>query len=580
MLQNLLHIFLVSFISVIWGFPLLILQQKKTAGPYTLNAETIIYSFFTGIILIGLVSSWLVLFMPLNYIVLVIITAFIALTELWWFKKANQKKLLLVRINAVRFNTATAFFFCAILLFLFLGSGGPVMEDTGLYHIQIIRWDQQYGTVTGLANLYLRYGFSSNWFHLISLFSFPFSHQNFLFLNITLSIWLTFFLLNKIQLSFSNPQSRPQLILGIFSFLVLAYMLMEWDLLRGNASSTSYDFIVTALILIVLSLITENFLMEKEPGNNFILILLLSIGIPFFKLTGIFILPIAFVYFIITRQALKRYFSSLIIFLLFLVPYLAKNYIQTGYFIYPFQAFSGILKPDWQVPGELLTRFTDYMNLGNRYINHSIPRQAWESNHGMFFGWIPVWMRSLTLFDKILSVLTVAGIFLSFLIPSFRQKRNHKLKSIYYSCILLLPCWFFTSPDPRFVYGLLLFIAFLPFSWLFENYVKGVFIKIGFILLISAMILYVIPKIKKWDPENFIYPPFIPVPPHQTINDFDYPFYLPEIINKNWNVRCYDSPLPCIYQLNPYLETRGKEIKDGFRMKPVTDSIFILHYNY
>jgi len=576
MLQNLLYVLLVSGIAVVWGLPVLFFQQKQTTGLWQINRETILFSFFAGLILIGLASSWLSLFMGLNYIVLIISTTLLFFLELLWFRKARQRKKLLVNSVRIIFNAITIFFFCAILLFIFLGSSKPVMEDTDLYHIQIIRWNQQYGTVPGVANLYLRYGFFSNWFHLISLFSFPFKHQNFLFLNITLAIWLVFFLLHKLQFHFLNQNNKANRTLGVFYFLILTCMFIEWDLLRGTASSTSYDFIVTSLLLMALLLVIEVFLLNNTtPPTS--LIAIFCIAAPFFKITGAPALIILFVYFLLSKQSLKKYFFAFAVFLLFFIPYLVKNYIQTGYFLFPYSSFPNTIKPDWQVPKELLTRFTDFINLGNKYINHSTASGGWEHLHQLFFAWIPIWIRHLTLFDKIISVLVAAGILLSFFVPVFKHR---KLRIIYYSCALIIPFWFFTAPDHRFAYGLTIFLAFLPLSYLSESIVKKKIINASLLLTALIMVIYIFPKTKNFYPENLVHPPPILIPPYQKINIANYSLHLPEKINGNWNSRCYDTPLPCLYQLNPYLEARGKELKDGFRMKPITDSSFILNFRY
>jgi hypothetical protein len=94
------------------------------------------------------------------------------------------------------------------------------------------------------------------------------------------------------------------------------------------------------------------------------------------------------------------------------------------------------------------------------------------------------------------------------------------------------------------------------------------------------MIIYIFPKSKNFEAENLIHPASILIPPYKKINVEGMDLHLPEKVNGNWNLRCYDTPLPCICQPNPYLEPRGKELKDGFRMRPITDSGFILHFNY
>lgn len=540
MLQNLLYIIFVSAICICWGLPFAYVQQKqRNESVCRITGEVLVMSFFTGLIIIALLSSWFMLSAsPLGFWPFCGF-AFIAL--MWRSKVKFQ-----LAFGSFKLNGLSIFIITAILLFIFLGSGKPVMEDTELYHVQIIRWDQ-YGPVPGLANLYLRDGFYSNWFHLISTFALPFKHENFLFLNVTVGIWFFLFLATRLKKS-------------IFYFFIMIYMLVEWDLARANASSTSYDFIVTALMIIILTAVIEN------KNQYFFTTVLAAVSLPFFKISGTPILVILLVYFFITKQPLKKYLVTAVMFLLFLLPYISKNYIQTGYPLYPYTAFSNFSTPDWKVPEQLVTRFSDYMALSNRYINQSIPEYAWQ-NPGDLSGWIYGWLQHLTLTDKLLCGFAILTLIVSFFI---RMPKHTKI--IYYTCAALLLLWFFTSPDPRFAYGSLLFIAFLPLSFLLK---KVPLVRIQWVLLAAAAGILVYGYFKR-DNFNLIHPPAIEVPPFQKINGF----HLPERINNNWNIRCYDTPLPCICQLNPYLEARGKNISDGFRMKSITDSLFILKFNY
>ena len=43
---------------------------------------------------------------------------------------------------------------------------------------------------------------------------------------------------------------------------------------------------------------------------------------------------------------------------------------------------------------------------------------------------------------------------------------------------------------------------------------------------------------------------------------------IPEKVLNNWNPRCFDLQLPCLYMLNPYLRARGSDIRNGFRVGP------------
>jgi hypothetical protein len=81
-------------------------------------------------------------------------------------------------------------------------------------------------------------------------------------------------------------------------------------------------------------------------------------------------------------------------------------------------------------------------------------------------------------------------------------------------------------------------------------------------------------------PRYFLYPQSLEQPPLTIIKKQGMNFYLPEIINNGWMRNCYNTELPCTCNENKYLQPRGKSIKDGFKMEPQPDSIFIRRFVY
>ena len=63
------------------------------------------------------------------------------------------------------------------------------------------------------------------------------------------------------KLDTAKPYART---FTMFYFLLIFYFLYDWQLFRDAANSTSYDFIVTALTIAVISSIAESFFTEKK----------------------------------------------------------------------------------------------------------------------------------------------------------------------------------------------------------------------------------------------------------------------------------------------------------------------------
>lgn len=567
MLQNLVYFFVVSGIAITWGAPLMfILQNKKETG-YGFTLQTATLSFFTGLAAIALYASWLSLFTPVSFIKLIIPTIPLLLVFRHYVRKHSSR----ITFAFAKNNLVSILFLSiAFLLFLVLASNQPVMEDTDLYHLQLIKLDHEHSLIPGIANLYPRYGFYSCWFQLISIFSLPFATENFLFLNMTTSCWLCIYLVLKINKTFQGERKEGRVLTG-FYVCSLLYMFLQWNLLRGNASSTSYDFIVTAFTILILSILTEQIIFQKNAYD--LLICFLGISIPFFKISGAPVLLIILIYFLVSKRPLRMWLPAVSIFTLFVIPFFIRNYFQSGYLLFPY-TFVDVFGPDWKVPKALVNAFSNYLSSGNKYLN-SIP-PALSSYNPSSNAWILEWPSRLVLTDKILIGIAI----LSLPLPVFLRKiitTRKKVFLIFYSTFLSLAFWFFLAPDPRFVYGSLLFCAFLFPGFFLEKLMNKFTINLVLIILSGCICVY---GIKKTDPQHLLAPSSIIHPKFNNVLINGGVFNLPEKINNNWNIRCYDTPLPCIYQLNPYLEARGEGAKDGFRMRKITDGSFILNYNY
>jgi hypothetical protein len=575
MLQLLIHFIIVSCFCIIWGLMFYLFPVNKKYK-VILTTETILFSFFTGLAILSILSSWISIFFPIKSWMLPLLTLPLFIIKAMLLKKRWDTNFDFLKILK---GYDWIFIICGFILFTFLSSGKPAMDDTDLYHVQTIRWIKDYGTVPGLANLYLRYGFYSNWFHAISLFELPFANVNFLYLNHTFSFWFFLFLYYQFKKG-SNSEEIMQRHIALFYFTTLIFMLVEWDLFRASASSTTYDFVITATILLCLHLVIKTIVYGKKSMQENNILVLFFISLPFYKLTGFLILPLLIVFFILSEKKWKLLKKILVTGTVCIIPFLVKNYIQTGYLFFPYK-IANLFHPEWKVPHEMVTRFSRYIYLGNHYINRAIPENAWTEN--LSFSYYQDWFLFLTKTDQL-----VIGIILVTLFPSFfllKRIYSHlsrKIFLVYISCFVALGAWLLTSPDLRFAFGFLIFVLFFPISTLVINLTRQWMYKLvtGVFILTSGFYIYHKATVREFTIKNIIVSNSIDNPPHKqtTINLHNY--NIPKIINNNWNARCYYCPLPCIYQVNPYLQQIGKEIGKGFKMKPYPDPIFIENYIY
>ena len=141
-----------------------------------------------------------------------------------------------------------------------------MMDDTESYHIQSIKWIQEYGSVPGLVNLHERFGFNSSWFSSVALFSFSSKTTGgFTVLNSVLSMWLCYWFISK----YNQFQKENNLQAAFAILTIFIVSIVIWPLIRGNAATTNYDFITTCIVLI---LFTEIFFSEKiSPSIEWII---------------------------------------------------------------------------------------------------------------------------------------------------------------------------------------------------------------------------------------------------------------------------------------------------------------------
>lgn len=563
MLQSVVQFLITSFVCINCGLFLYIFK-RKTESSGSISPVVFIYSFFAGLSSLSLLSAWVSLLGPLNFKFLFFVLP-IFFINFFYYRK--------VRITNNSFFKAKwfekAFVFIAIILLFFLSSGKPSMEDTDLYHIQTVKWIQEHGTVQGLANLYLRLGIYSNWFHLIALFDFKLPNQNFLTVNNALSIWFFFYLICKIK-SHSGQSSSTIKIFKAYYFLLLLYMFLEWDLIRSATSSTSYDFIVTCLSLMICNHLLESEIKRKIDATLQPFFLLILCSIPFFKLTGFLTIPLWIIYFISSENKKRIVVVTATTFFLFLVPFFIKNHIQTGYLIFPYKAFQ-LGNPYWAIPSNLIEKFTFYIQWGNRYLNQSIPSDISQ------FSYYKDWYLHLTLFDKfIVTCAPVSAVLI--LISDFRKRR---FSYLFFGLILFsIFLWLMFSPDPRFSFGLLLCLVFFSISIYLHPYLNNAVYKLSIIAMSGVLCVYVFARgLESFSNTQMLQVKKIDQPRVRVISIDGLKFNIPEIIGNNWNPRCLNTNLPCIYHQNPYLHADSSNGKYFFFMtKP--DSNFLINYYY
>jgi hypothetical protein len=437
------------------------------------------------------------------------------------------------------------------------------MDDTESYHIQSIKWIQEYGSVPGLVNLHERFGFNSSWFSSVALFSFSSKTSGgFTVLNSVLSMWLCYW-----AISIYNKFHEENNVQAAFAILIVFIAaIMIWPLIRGNAATTNYDFITTCIVLILFTDIFFSPGKEISPSVEWVIWPAYLFTVRLINFPLLLLSLIALIFFI-KQKNIKAMFLPVAYCLLLIIPFLIRNFIITGYFFYP-AAYFDWFKADWKPDPQITERLLEYIKYYNRV---STTYLDIDQTKALGSNWIPIWFKYLFLFDKILVIAGLAGILFT-CVKLFTQKKNYNRSIITGLMIAWLICWFIVSPDPRFVYGVLLFGIFLltyHLIYFIENFVSVKSLsKVLVILLVTGLSYYMVSKpLKQAEYRNWILPLQIPQPPVKEIVIDGITFRIPGLINNNWNARCYGTDLPCLYKIDQRLKVRGKNIRSGFHLE-------------
>ncbi|HVZ56839.1 MAG TPA: hypothetical protein VG870_09300, partial [Chitinophagaceae bacterium] len=148
---------------------------------------------------------------------------------------------------------------------------------------------------------------------------------------------------------------------------------------------------------------------------------------------------------------------------------------------------------------------------------------------------------------------------------------------LYTACLAGILLWFFNSPDPRFAYGWLLFAGCLAPAWFLAPLLSPLKVRLGLLTCAGVTLWYLL---QQWEPGHLVTPGPVRQPDYKAVAVGSTTYHIPELLPGNWNTRCYYTPLPCIYEYNPYLQQRTPNLKDGFRMWPRPDSAFVINYRY
>jgi hypothetical protein len=233
--------------------------------------------------------------------------------------------------------------FIYLALILIAAQSIPAVSDTGLYHIQNIKWISSFKVVPGLGNLHGRFAFNNQSFLSEALFSFSFLKPDFFhLLNSYLVLMLSVTLIIQMSKKITQNICRAFLYAGLFILLQVFYLKL--------ASSPTPDIFSLVGIWFIFIIYLEKINGENGDDLYWVPVLVMAFFMITVKLSAF---PVALVAILFIAESGHSWLKKLLIIsaiaAMVFVPYFIRNYILSGYLVYPYASIN-IFNPDWKIP--------------------------------------------------------------------------------------------------------------------------------------------------------------------------------------------------------------------------------------
>ena len=365
-----------------------------------------------------------------------------------------------------------------LLIFLLMAYGtshGIMHYDSDLYHGQAIHWIEDFGVIKGLGNLHVRLAYNSSSFALSALYSFAFLGKQ------SLHTMAGFFalLLAWQCLDIKTIVRRRQIVISDFARIAAMYYLFTiFDEMVAPAS----DYFLSTIVFYIIICCTDLYVRHEKTYIPYIFLALVGIYAVTIKLSAapmvlLSLIPIYKLFHKRTSEKTKAFGISVLMALIVTAPFFIRNIIISGWILYPVTVldFFGF---EWEIPKgvaqydsmEIRTFGRGYNDVEN-FMN--VP----------FSKWVPNWLKQLTIFNKLLVVLSIIAVVIYtvcaiyFVVAAIiRKKKDSRLAgnkvfdlshrsmlnfadflTLSGTLILCLLFWFFSAPLIR--YGVVYILA-------------------------------------------------------------------------------------------------------------------------
>lgn len=427
----------IALICTIIGVGILsILKNEKFSWTYYLVA---------GIIVITVYVEFFSVFAKIGFLAhsLILLAAFII-----GYRKRNVLQSLWKTYSPIVCSWEGFFYICFILFIAFFTSRGEFHTDTNIYHAAAIRLYEEYGLIKGAVNLQPHFAYNSSYLAFASIFS-----LNFLFgrsLHTTtgfLEVMMCLYAFHGLK-GFKQHENH---IVDMMKIGILFYTLVNMT----RSMSPATDYAVMFFVLFILTAWCE----ILEGGASVHLYALLSVAAVFvatlkFSACLLVLLAVYPVIYLIKDKKWKVMFVYLFCGCIILCPFLIRNYLISGWLLYPFEHID-IFNPEWKFPKEYLLVDANQIKVWGRCL-YDVTKVDWPVSK-----WLPIWWEHQFRYEQMFLGAVVLSAALQLIVWGIKmikkQKPPFSLVILHITVWANLFVWFFMAPFIR--YGLAFLFA-------------------------------------------------------------------------------------------------------------------------
>ena len=461
------------------------LFRQITSKP--LISHNIVLIFFSGLFSLLFFSSGTHLFFPVNEIVHIVVLCLNIIAAIIFRDSTNTFfRLLVQEVKSIPVS-GIILIVIVVISWALLSMDQPFHNwDEGRYHLQSLLWTKEYKIIPGLANLHERFGTNSAWYPFCALFDvYWFDHKVYHVLN-------SYIILLVIVWGIRSTFRKSIRMTDIAAICVSAYVLIDFTFIRqwyiiGVTPDTPLQIIVMTAAIPIIGMMFS----EGSFRIHFYHVTTIISAAIMLRVGGFIMLPFAliFFYFIGKKSGFKALIIPAIMISLALLLTITRNYILSGYVLYPVVSVS-FLQPDWMFPyGK---------EVGYWVTNHLLFRELGMQSYGGTFD--PARLAdvgSLFIKHNIMQFGKLSGFSLLFVCSisiTFFSGARRRLLFVIHSLLLVLVVLIYIQSGGvfRFIAGYIymadsLLIVFL-FGFSDKNILKRMAGWIGLIVIISLFI--------------------------------------------------------------------------------------------